>query len=382
MNFRAVRRVAVLTSGRQDWGILRSTCKALREDPRFELLLLVGGMHLSHKHGHTEDTLREEGFSATARLPWLVTGDEPAETQTAGAVELTARALAELRPDMLLLVGDRFETAAAAISATLACVPIVHLHGGEETQGAFDNALRHAVTKMSHLHLVSHPLHAERVARMGELRESIHVVGAPGLDNLHRADLASRTELEAFLGCELTPPIVIVTHHPATLGDEARAEARAVVAAMRAVPATYVVTLPNADPGNAAVREELLAAHVPRLAVTSALGERRYFGLMRIANAMLGNSSSAIIEAPALGLPAVNVGERQRGRLRGANVVDVRADERDVRAGLIRALSPEFKSELTTELSPFGNGRSAPRILEILANWSPPRPPVKRSVEV
>jgi UDP-hydrolysing UDP-N-acetyl-D-glucosamine 2-epimerase len=281
-----------------------------------------------------------------------------------------------------LLVGDRYETATAAIAATLALVPIVHLHGGEETLGAFDNALRHAITKMSHLHLVSHPDHAERVRRMGEPADSIHVVGAPGLDNLHRTDLPDRAELEAFLDTRLVEPVVIVTQQPTTLGGDARGEARALVSAMRSVPATYIVTLPNADPGAAAIREQLITARSESVIVVEALGERRYFGLMRLAQAMLGNSSSALIEAPALELPAVNVGSRQGGRVRGANVIDAAPTADAIAQALRAALAPSFRVGLRGRPGPFGEGRSADRIVGILAAWRPPSPPLKSGPSV
>lgn len=288
-------------------------------------------------------------------------------------------ALARQAPAALLLAGDRFETAAAALAATVACVPLVHLHGGEVTSGAFDDALRHAITKLAHLHLVSRPEYGARVVAMGEDPASVHVVGAPGLDNLHRTDLASPEELERFLGIRLEPPVVVVTLHPATWGGDPRAEAEAVAEAMAAVEATYVVTLPNADPGGRAIRAVLEAAvRPPRGAVAASLGERRYWGLMRTAAALLGNSSSALIEAPAVSLPAVNVGARQEGRLRGANVVDAPATGPAIAEALRRVLAPGFRESLAGAPSPYGDGKSAERIVRVLAGWTPPRPPVKR----
>lgn len=368
-----MRRIAVLTSGRQDWGILRSTCRALRDDPRFDLRLLVGGMHCEARFGATERMIADEGFAAAERLPWADDGD--AAVHAARAVELVAAALARQTPDALVLVGDRFETAAAGLAATLARVPLVHLHGGEVTEGAFDDALRNALTKLSHLHLVSHPDHARRVIALGEAPDAVHVVGAPGLDNLRRDDLADRAELERHLGIELAAPVVIVTLHPATLGADPAAEAAAVAAVMTRVAATYVITLPSADPGNEAIRAAL-SVPGPRRAVVEALGERRYWGLLRIADAVLGNSSSALIEAPALGVPAINIGDRQKGRLRAATVIDVPdADADQIAAALRGALA-----ERPPPASPYGDAGSAERIVEILARWTPPRPPRKPPV--
>ncbi len=373
-------RIGVLTTGRQDWGILRSTCALLR-DGDFDLRLLVGGMHCARRFGETRALIEAEGFAPAEVMDWIGEGEPPAAAQAGRALEMVGAALARQRPDALVLVGDRFETAAAAIAATLALVPLVHLHGGEETEGAFDNALRHAVTKLAHLHLVSHPEYKRRVEALGEDPATVHVVGAPGLDNLWRADLAARDELERVLGLALAPPVVVVTLHPTTWGGDPSAEAEALAAAMRAVEATYVVTMPNVDPGNREVRavlERLRGA--PRVALVEALGERRYFGLLRLADALLGNSSSAILEAPALGLPSVNVGDRQKGRLRGDNVIDVAPEPRAIADGLRRALTKEFRAHAQAGEKPFGDGKSAPRIVAILRGWTPPNPPVKRMV--
>ncbi len=376
-----MRRIAVLSTGRQDWGILRSTCRALQEDPGFELRLLLGGMHCASRFGLTRRLVEEEGFQAAAALSWIPEDREaPVHEQAGAATVQVGAALGEQRPEALLLAGDRFETAAAALAATVARVPIIHLHGGEETEGAFDNALRHAISKMSHLHLTSHPDYAARLVGMGEDPASVHVVGAPGLDNLHRTDLPGREELEAWLGLALAPPVVLVTLHPATLGADPAVEADAVLAAMEAVPATYVVTLPNVDPGAEAIRSRFLALRGrPRTAVVEALGEQRYWGMMRLADAMLGNSSSALLEAPLAGLPAVNIGDRQKNRLRGRNVLDAAPEPQAVTAALRRALTAEQREEARRDGTLFGEGRSALRILQILREWSPPSPPVKRT---
>jgi UDP-hydrolysing UDP-N-acetyl-D-glucosamine 2-epimerase len=375
-------RLAVLSTGRQDWGILRSTCLALRDDDAFDLRLMVGGMHCSPRFGRTVDGIRADGLAPSETLAWIP-DDRPssAAEQAATALGAIAGALERQAPEALLLVGDRFETAAAALAATLAALPIVHVHGGEESEGAFDNNFRHAITKLSHLHLVSHDVHRERVIAMGEDPASVHVVGAPGLDNAHRKDLPERAELEDTLGMALRPPVVVVTLHPATLGGDPAREARAISEAMDAVEATYVITMPNTDPGHEAIREAFTAAaRRPRRVAVDALGERRYWGLLRVADAVLGNSSSALIEAPVLAVPAVNVGDRERGRLRGANVIDVAAAGAEVAAGLRRVLDPRFRVGLQGTTSPFGDGRSAGRIREVLAAWRPPRPPVKRAV--
>ena len=374
-----MRRIAALTTGRQDYGILRSTCRALRDDPRFELLLIVGGTHLGDLGGAALRALSDDGL---ANYVCLDAGRQTPTGQMVSMIESLTTALEKSRPEALMLVGDRSETASAALAATVACVPLIHLHGGEETEGAIDNVLRHAITKLSHLHLVSHPIHARRVLQMGEADATVHVVGAPGLDNLRRDDLPDRATLERELATTLPKPTVIVTHHPTTLGGSVDHEVAALVAAMDDVEARYIITLPNRDAGASRIRAALsrFAERHPGTAVVEALGPALYFGLLAVADAVIGNSSSALIEAPVFGLPAVNVGDRQKGRLRGANVIDVEPDAGHIAAGLRAALAPDFRRTLERS-SPYGDGRSAARILEIIAGWRPASPPRKKFVD-
>jgi UDP-hydrolysing UDP-N-acetyl-D-glucosamine 2-epimerase len=382
------RSIAVLTSGRQDWGILHSTCRAIRESDGLRLRLLAGGMHLSSRYGLTVDHIRADGFEPDDLLPWLDEegGRDPsAAEQAAGALAAVGRAFERSSPDALVLVGDRFETAAAAVAATVTRVPIVHVHGGEQTGGAFDDPLRHAITKLAHLHLVSSVEHARRVAALGEDPSTVHVVGAPGSDAAFRDDLPDRAALEADLGIALEAPVVVVTVQPATLDADPAAVVEPIVAAMAAVPATYVITLPNADPGSASVRDVLsiaASADPARRVVVEALGERRYWGLMRIADAMLGNSSSALVEAPVVGLPAVDVGDRQLGRSRAANVIHAPGDASATTAALREALSPAGRERGRAAKPPLADGRVGQRVAHIIAGWQPPSPPRKSPIVV
>jgi UDP-hydrolysing UDP-N-acetyl-D-glucosamine 2-epimerase len=380
------RRIAVLTTGRQDWGILRSVCAAIRAEASLEPAVVAGGMHLAPRHGATVDLLAADGFAPAAELRWLPTTDAPdppAEVQAAEALARVAAFLRADRPAALVLVGDRLETAAAALAATLVGVPIVHLHGGEQTLGAFDDQLRHAITKLAHLHLVSHEEHRRRVIALGEDPASVHVIGAPGLDNCSRADLPDRAALATDLGLALESPVVVVTVHPETLAAAPAATARAVAAAMDEVPATYVVTLPNTDPGADDVAAVMAAAALgPGRVGVRALGERRYWGLLRIADAMLGNSSSGIIEAPALRLPTVNVGDRQAGRRREANVVDAPATAGAVAGALRHALDPAFRAAIPAPHARLADGRAGERAARIIAAWQPPDPPRKPPLAV
>lgn len=380
----APRPIAVLTTGRQDWGILHSTCTAIRAHADLELRLWVGGTHLSPRHGYTIDQVRADGFAPDAEFAWLWgPEDPPADGQAAAALAAVGAALRATPVSALVLVGDRFETAAAALAATVDRVPIVHLHGGEQTLGAFDDALRHAITKLSHLHLVSNEEHARRVMALGEDPSTVHVVGAPGLDAAFRTDLPDRAALAAGLGLELREPVVVVTVHPATLEVDPAGAAEAVARAMDAVPATYVVTLPNADPGASRVRDILLAAAAkPGRVAVEALGEARYWGLLRVADAVLGNSSSALVEAPACGLPAVNVGDRQAGRYREANILDAPAQAGAVAEALRTALTPAFRAAARASRPPLMDGMAGIRIADIIAAWHPSVPPRKPPIRL
>lgn len=373
------RHVVVLTTGRQDYGILRSTLLLLHESPQVELSLVAGGMHLRHEFGRTIDCIREDGLPI-ARTIDFVSDPPDAPADAARALAAMGTALRELRPDMLVIVGDRSETLAAAHAAALRAVPVVHLHGGEETEGAVDNLFRHAITKLSHLHLVSSELHAQRVRQMGEPTESIVVVGAPGLDNRFRSDLPSLDTLRTRLGNPLAEPIVVVTVHPTTLGvqESPVAEVSAVAAAMEQVRATYVVTQPNSDTGGRAIREfwRSWARGREGVVLIDALGEASYWSLLLHARAMLGNSSSGIIEAPAVGVPVIDVGDRQRGRERSALVRGVAASTPEIASALTHALARVAEPGHASTVEPSETSAAA-RVLAALLHWEPPRPPRK-----
>lgn len=365
----------MLSTGRQDFGLLRSTLLLLRDSNTIEPRLWAGGMHLDPRFGRTVDLIAAQGIPVDRELPFLNdAGGQYGET--AEAVRMVGAALADEQPFALLLAGDRTETLAAGISATLARVPIAHLHGGEESEGAIDNACRHALTKLSHLHLVSHQAHAERVLQMGEDPESVIVVGAPGLDNRYRRDLPTLEAASAHLHAALVPPIVLVTMHPTTLADDA-GEVEAVAAAMERVAATYVITQPNADAGGERIREfwRQWGANRPRVVLADALGDTLYWALLGHAAAVLGNSSSGIVEAAPTGVPAVNVGDRQKGRLRIGRVWDVVAESGRIEQALGSAIAAKRGAPAADG---YPSGPAAPRIVAALELWAPPVPPRKR----
>lgn len=370
--------MAVLSTGRQDLGILRTTLAGLLASDRIEARVWAGGMHLQPRFGVRLSAFEEAKLPVHRCVEFVAEPPEPVG-DAARAVREVGDALGEEQPDALLLVGDRAETVAAGIAATIARVPIAHIHGGEETEGATDNAFRHALTKLSHLHLVAHAEAAARVIQMGEEPSSVHVVGAPGVDHLYREDLPLRASIAAELGHALPDPLVLVTVHPATLGDGPLAEVTAVAQAIERVPATYVVSRPNSDEGGDRINEfwTTWAAGRANVVVVDALGADRYWALLREAAAVLGNSSSGILEAPWARVPVVNVGDRQRGRLRVGSIADVQADSEAI-AGALRAALTRRGAAVADDRFPVGP--AGPRIVSVLESWKIPRPPRKRFV--
>lgn len=369
---------AVLTTGRQDWGLLRPLCEQLRDAADFELQLLAGGMALDKDFGDTRQNIIDAGFALAAELDWDVKAN-PA-SQSAEMIKQMNKALTRLKPRALILLGDRFETLAAALAASLARIPLVHLHGGEETEGAFDNAFRHALSKLSHLHFVAHQDYAKRLLQMGEAADSVHVVGAFGVEGIVNSPALSRKELERRLGCELADPIGLVTLHPETLsGQPSLKLADAVIEVMAREAMTWIITLPNADPGSKDLRRALqqFAAIKDNVHAFDALGSENYLALLRISTLVLGNSSSAMIEAPYLHVPSINVGDRQKGRIRADSVLDVPAEAKAITNALRLAQTRAFQQKISGQEQIFGKGDAAKKMIQILQNWTAPAPPIK-----
>jgi UDP-hydrolysing UDP-N-acetyl-D-glucosamine 2-epimerase len=303
----------------------------------------------------------------------------------ARGVDGFARAFARQRPEVLVLLGDRFEMLAAAVAALPLLVPVAHIHGGEESEGAIDNQMRHAITKLSHVHFASAEPHARRIALMGEEPWRIHVTGAPGLDRIRPSELMSRGEVAASLGLPQVGPWLVVTFHPVTL--EYGATERHVdelLAALDKLEAALVLTYPGADTAGGTIidRIEEFAGHHPNVRLGTSLGDRLYLSLLEHADAMVGNSSSGLIEAPSFGLPAVNIGSRQAGRLRGANVIDVEPERDDILRAIDAALALGLRARLRATANPYGDGRAAPRIVKVLRELElTPRLVRKRFVE-
>jgi UDP-hydrolysing UDP-N-acetyl-D-glucosamine 2-epimerase len=366
-----VRTIVVVTVSRSDYGHLLPVLEAIRSTPELELMLFVAGMHLAPEFGLTVEAIEGDGWPIAERIEML----EPADSPEAVAVSIGngvsgfARAYASKRPDLVVVLGDRFEFLSAAVAALPFALPVAHIHGGEESEGAMDNQSRHAITKLAHLHFPAAAPYARRLMQMGEESWRIHTVGAPGLDRILTMEFLSREALAEALEIPAAGRWLVVTFHPVTLEyRETAAHIEELLAALDKVDGTLVITYPNADTAGRTIIGGLeeFAMHRPRVRLVKNLGDRIYLSLLRHADAMVGNSSSGLIEAPSFGLPVVNIGSRQRGRLRGANVIDV-GDGRDaILAGIEQALDPAFRRMFAGMVNPYGDGQAAPRIVEVL----------------
>jgi UDP-hydrolysing UDP-N-acetyl-D-glucosamine 2-epimerase len=342
-------------------------------DSSLDLRLIVTGAHLTARFGETWREIATDGFTIDRRLDIAVDDDTPVGVGHAmgRAVGGLTQAIAELSPDIVVLLGDRYEILAAAAAALLLRIPVGHIHGGEVTEGAIDDAMRHAITKMAHLHFASAEPYRQRIIQMGESPEHVFSVGALGSEAAARVSSLRRSDLAAIVGIEIKDPLFVVTYHPETLGSIPPGDvASAILQALDDFPtASVVFTGVNADAGNREIAERFTAyvhRHSSRAAWHNSLGQNSYISLMRHAAAVVGNSSSGVIEAPALRVPTVNIGDRQKGRLRAASVIDCRETAEDISRATARALSPEFRTILRDFTPPFGAGNIASRIRDIL----------------
>lgn len=369
----AARRVCVVTGSRADYGLLSVLLRQIKSDPAFALQIVATGAHLSPRFGMTVREIEADGFTVDARVEIGVEDDTPlAAAEAAGrAAAGVARELARLAPDLIVFLGDRYEILAAAQAALLLGVPIAHIHGGEITEGAMDDSIRHAITKMAALHFPAAEPYARRIIQMGEDPERVFTVGALGVEAALSLPALPADQLDRDLGLPLRDPVLLVTYHPVTLrkGGEGPA-VDALLEALDEFPkARIVITGVNADPGHAAIsaRFSAYAANKPdRASVHESLGQRRYLSVMRRAAAVIGNSSSGIIEAPALGVPTVNIGDRQKGRLKAPSVIDCGETANGIADAVARAIAPQFHARIAGQAPPYGGGGTAAKIAAVL----------------
>ena len=369
----ARRKICIVTGTRAEYGLLYWLMKEIGNDPDLQLQVIATGMHLAPEFGLTYRHIETDGFAIDAKVEMLLSSDTPVGIIKSIGVGVIgfADALERLAPDMLVVLGDRFEILAAAQAAMVARIPIAHLHGGETTEGAFDEGIRHSITKMAQWHFVAAEPYRKRVIQLGEVPERVFNVGAPGLDHLDHLEWLDRAQLEADLGTTLRKPLFVVTYHPVTLKDESPLAAmEELLGALGEFPdATVIFTHPNADTGGRALAHRIeawVAEHADRTKAFVSLGQQRYLSLMRESDVVIGNSSSGLIEAPALARATVNLGDRQAGRLKAASVIDAPEKRADIVAAIGKALSAGFRSSLADAPSLYGSGNVGRKIKETL----------------
>lgn len=365
-----MKRVCVVTGSRADYGLLRWVMEGIQASNELELQLVVTGMHLASEFGNTWHEIEADGFSIDRKIDTLLSSDSPAGVTKSMGLGLIsfADAFAELSPDMVLLLGDRSEIFVAAAAATVACIPIAHLHGGERTEGATDESFRHSITKMSHLHFVAAEEYRRRVIQLGEDPDRVILVGGLGIDSIVRLPLLSRGEVEESLGLTFAERNLLITFHPVTLEPEAaEGQMLELLSALESVAETNLIfTMPNADTGGRQLIrmvEEFVGQHSNAFAFTS-LGQLRYLSTIRNVDAVVGNSSSGLTEVPSFKKGTINIGTRQQGRLRASSVIDCDPDRRDIGAAIRRLYSSDFQAALLKTQNPYGNGGASDAIVK------------------
>lgn len=366
------RRICVITGTRAEYGLLRLLMQGIRDDAQLELQLIATGMHLSPEFGSTYQAIEADGFHIDRKVEMLLssdTGTGIGKSVGLGVIGFVD-ALAELKPDLIVVLGDRFEILAAVTATLFAQVPVLHLHGGEVTEGALDESMRHAITKMSHVHCVATEEYRQRVIQLGEQPERVHCVGGLGVDAIRQTRLMDRAELEAALDFRFRDKNLLVTFHPATLaGESAENQMSALLAALDEVSDTGLIfTLPNADAGGReliTMLQAFVATH-PNVRAYPSLGQLRYLSCMAHCDGVVGNSSSGLLEAPTLKKGTVNIGDRQRGRLQAGNVINCRAEQGEIRIALQKLYSPAFQASLADVRNPYGDGGASARVIAII----------------
>lgn len=363
------RKIAIVTSSRAEYGHLYWLLKDLAADSDFDPKLIVMGAHLSPEFGTTVDEIRRDGFEIEAEIECLLSSDsDVGMAKTIGLATLgCADTLARLRPDILLLIADRYEMLAPASVALALRIPIAHIEGGEVSQGAIDDAVRNALSKLSHIHFACTEKAARRLIAMGEEEWRVQFTGSPSLDALSRNPMMTRDQVEEKLGCKLHSPI-IVAYHPVTLLEDTTAEFEHLLAALNCFSQQLIFVYPNADAGSRALvaRSREFAARRSDAMVLINLDHHTFLSLLTQAGAMVGNSSSGIMESTSLDLPTVNIGLRQQGREHADNILDAKADAEDIVVKMRKALDPEFRKRISGIASPYGDGRASQRIMETL----------------
>lgn len=369
------RKICVITGSRAEYGLLRWLLQGIEEEPTLELQLIVTGSHLSPEFGLTYKEI-EKDFDICLSLEILTSSDTSVGIATSMGLGLIrfADAFKQIKPDLVLVLGDRYEIFSATAASLVARIPVAHLHGGETTEGAFDEALRHSITKMSHLHFVAAEEYKNRVIQLGEQPENVFQVGGLGVDSSKRLKLLSKEELEASLGIKLLDKNLLITFHPVTLETEtATQQMNELLGALSELHNTNLIfTMPNADPdGRVLIQliQEFCSTTINAHFFTS-LGQMRYFSAINLFDGVIGNSSSGLMEVPSFKKATINIGDRQKGRLRAGSVIDCEPTKMSIKNAISELYSEKFQKQLSSTNNPYGDGGSVEKIIEVLKTVS------------
>lgn len=370
------RKICIATGTRAEYGLLSQLMKAIRNDSELELQIIATNMHLSPEYGLTYKEIEKDGFSIDQKVEMLVSGNTDssiAKSLGLGIIGFTD-ALVTLKPDILVILGDRYEMLGMASTALLLKIPIAHISGGDVTEGAYDDAIRHSITKMSSLHFTSTETYRNRVIQLGEQPERVYNFGSIGLDNIKRMKLLSQTEFEESIGFKLGEKNALVTFHPATAEKHSPSQQiNNLLSALDRFKGNIIFTRPNSDAGSKAISEAIdkfVERHKETCCVFSSLGYLRYLSALRFVDVVIGNSSSGIVEVPSFHIPTINIGTRQKGRIKAKSVIDCSTEESDIVKTLETVLSPEFFNTIKNIPNPYEKENTVENIKQTLKTVS------------
>ncbi len=365
------KKIVVLTATRAEYGLLKNIIIALKEMSELDTEVVVTGAHLSIGCGNTYQEIENDGIKITKKIEILLNSDTPvAVSKSMGLAMMSfAEYFEESRPDALLVLGDRYETLAVCCSAMNARIPIFHLYGGETTEGAIDEAIRHSITKMSYLHFTSTEEYRKRVIQLGENPNRVYTVGAIGIENALHEEKLSKEQLSESIGLDLSVPFGVVTFHPVTLESSMEEQCLEVLNAINKLDEyQFIITGANADCGGNTINKMLqeFADRHKNVCFVMSLGLKRYLSALNCASFVLGNSSSGLIEAPSFGIPTINVGNRQKGRLKADSVIDCDTKAEDIVNAVRVAMTEEFRTKAQNTVNPYGDGHTSKKVVEII----------------
>ncbi len=368
-----MKRICILTAARAEYGLLKNLIQKLSGETEFEVDVVVTGAHLAPEYGLTFREIEQDGIRIDKKIPILLSSDMPASVSKTMGLALIAFGdyFEEKQPDMLVVLGDRYETLAVCLAAMNQRIPIAHLNGGEKTEGAIDDAIRHAITKLSYLHFTSTEEYKKRVIQLGEQPDRVFCVGAMGVENVLNQPLMTKQELETSIGFELGESFAVVTYHPVTLEKEAAAGQvqELFTALLRMKNMKYIITKANADAGGRQINrllDQYAEENKERIFVIESLGMKRYLSAVKWCKMVIGNSSSGIVEAPSFHIPTVNIGDRQKGRLQAESVINCEPDAADIEKAMLRAMGNEMMEIAARTVNPYGEGNTSEQITAII----------------